>query len=574
MKRRKNRMPTASVSIKTSPLVSNPSLAIATAAAAAVEVVTTTSTVPSQNANCEPLRLTHLKPSFNNHELALAARQDLWHKFIIFDVGDYSKEIILDSVLLTCQPEVILALKYQVDSTKKATFLAKCTIATIDTLVKQGLMIRLPDDNILKLDIVLGFVNNHELPLNLHRIIVDVLNIRWDGSKKILNLENFHHDKQFGSLYCPLSSSSVLIFVFKCCKMRMGNLRDNKLQIRELNLRNNGLLGILLYEKLFGFTLTKLDLSHNKIENIDYLRYFSEFKITELWLDGNPFCKQFKKPEDYIQAVKYVFPHIQRLDGVIIGVKQQLMPPYHPYFLNDESRITLVRQFIQHYFTLFDQKDRTDLNGIYESDAFFSATFGDIANPRHRQLTKIININRNLLKVVDYSRCYKYLLSGAGEIIDSLRRLPPTYHNYKNFTVDILHQGDNHLAVNIQGPFYYREFPISLYFSRTFIIVEKDDREFRIVNDQYHIQSGNATMMENNQNNTGLNVIPNFNPTYLGEGEKNDLVKFLSNVSTMNMEYCREFLQQSDWNLRDAISKFMKSYTVNDIPRKAFGSRR
>ncbi|KAH0549990.1 hypothetical protein KQX54_016773 [Cotesia glomerata] len=521
MKRRKNRMPTASVSIKTSPLASNPSLAVATAAAAAVEVVTTTtSTVPSQNANCEPLRLTYLKPSFNNHELALAARQDLWHKFIIFNVGEYSKETILDSVLLTCQPEVILALKYQVDSTKKATFLAKCTIAAIDTLVKQGLMIRLPDDNILKLDIVLGFVNNQKLPLNLHRIVVDVLNSRWDGSKKILNLENFHHDKQFGSLYCPLSSSSVLVFVFKCCKMRM------------------------------------------------------EFKITELWLDGNPFCKQFKKPEDYIQAVKFVFPHIQRLDGVIIGVKQQLMPPYHPYFLNDESRISLVRQFIQHYFTLFDQKDRTDLNGIYESDAFFSATFGDIANPRHRQLTKIININRNLLKVVDYSRCYKYLLSGAGEIIDTLRRLPPMYHNYKNFTVDILHQGDNHLAVNIQGPFYYREFPISLYFSRTFILVEKDDREFRIVNDQYHIQSGNATMMENNQNNTGLNVIPNFIPTYLGEGEKNDLVKFLSNVSTMNMEYCREFLEQSDWNLRDAISKFMKSYTVNDISRKAFGSRR
>ncbi|XP_057319973.1 nuclear RNA export factor 1-like [Microplitis mediator] len=567
MRKRRNRMPTASVQIKSA------TIALATAnAVAAVTTPPTTSAAPV-NTTCEPLRLTHIKPSFNNHELALAARQDLWHKFIIFDVGEFSMETILDSILSACQPEVILPVQYQVDDSNKATFLAKCTITAIDTFVKQGLMIRLPEDHILKMDIVLGFINMQDLDINLHRIIADVLNSRYDGVKKILNLEDFHHDKQLGSLYCPLSSSGVLILVLKCCKMRIGNSRDNKLQIRELNLRNNRLFGILLYEKLFGFNLTKLDLSHNKISNIDYLRYFSEFKVTELCLDGNPFCEQFNKPEDYIQAVKYVFPNLQKLDGVIIDVKHQHIPLSQKYFLADGSRMNLVRQFVQHYFTLFDQKDRTDLNGLYESNAFFSATFGDIANPRHRQLTKILNINRNLLKVVDYSRCYKYLLNGAGEIIDSLRKLPPTFHNYKTFSIDILHQGNKHLAINIQGPFFYREFPISLFFSRTFIIVEKEDREFRIVNDQYHIRSGNATMIENSNASAALNVVPDFTPTYLGEGEKNDLVKFLSNVSTMKMSFCREFLEQSDWNLRDAISKFMKSYSVNDIPPQAFESK-
>lgn len=525
---------------------------------------------PIITATWEPLRLTHTKPSFNNHELALASRQDLWHKFIIFNVTNYDMEIILDAVTIACQPEVLLPVMYQVDSAEKGSFLAKCSIAAIETLVKQELQIQLPDNHILKMDIVLGFISMQELQINPHRIIADVLYSRWDPIKKSLNLENFHNDKGLGPIYCPLSSPGVFVFVLRCCKMRIGNARDNKVPIKELILRKNKLLGVVLYEKLFNQGLTKLDLSFNKIENIDYLRYFTEFKITDLVLDGNPLCNLYTKSEEYLPAVKYVFPHLQRLDGVTIDIERKCLPLTQPYFLIEPAQSNLITQFIQHYFTLFDQKDRVMLHGLYESDSFFSATLGDLVNHRHRQLTKLLNINRNLLKVVDYSRCYKYLLYGPGEIVDCLRRLPPTYHDYKSFSIDVLHQGDNHIAVAVQGSFYYREFPISLSFNRTFILVEKEDDEYRIINDQYHIHSGNAIMYDGDKTKIGLNTIPNFQPKVMSQSEKNDLLKFLSNVTTMNSVYCQKYLETAGWDLRVAIATFMKAYTVNNVPPKAF----
>ncbi|XP_034943274.1 nuclear RNA export factor 1-like isoform X1 [Chelonus insularis] len=525
----------------------------------------------SMNISWEPLRLTHTKPSFNNHELALAARQDLWHKFIIFDVGDYSMETVLDATLASCQPEVLMPMMYHVDRLNKASFLAKCTIAAIDTLVKQGLEIKLPDDHVLKMDIVLGFINMQSLPINQHRVISQVLISRWDSMKKSLNLENFHHEPKLKSIYCPLSSPGVFVFVLKCCKPRMGNLRDNKLPIRELILKNNGLVGVILYEKLLGFSLTKLDLSFNKIENIDYLRYFSEFKITELCLDGNPLCADYSKPEDYIRAVKNVFPHLQKLDGVVIDVAQKCTPMIQQYFLDDGSRLSLIKQFIKHYFTLYDQNDREVLDGLYESDSFFSFTFGDIANPRHRQLTKVLNLNRNLIKVVDYSRCYKYLFQGSYEIIECLRTLPPTFHDYKSFSIDIIHQGHRYVAFSVQGSFFYREFPVSLLFNRTFIVVEVEDNEYRIINDQYHIQSGNSTMIENDCL-AKLNVVPTFTPVYLGNQEKIQMIGALSNITTMNKTFCREYLENIGWDLRAAFKKFIKAYTVNNIPPHAFKS--
>ncbi|XP_063991603.1 nuclear RNA export factor 1-like [Diachasmimorpha longicaudata] len=529
------------------------------------------------NATWEALRLTHLKPSFNSQELALAARQDLWHKFIIFDAGSYENETVMDAVITACRPEVILPVMYKIEDSRNATFLSKCSIAVIESLVRQGLQICLLDNRILKMDIILGFISMNELQVNPHKLITEVLVSRWDSLKKVLNLDNFKTDKGLGSMYCPLSLPTVFVFVMRCARMRIGNSREKfestRLPVRELNLKNNKLAGVMLYEKALNYTLTKLDLSFNKIENVEFLRYFSEFKITELWLDGNPLCTIYKSPEEYIQAVRKVFPHVQKLDGVIIDIEhKQPIPVNQPCFLLDNSRLSLVKQFVRHYFTLFDQKDRSVLNGLYDANAYFSTTVGHIANPRHRQLTKIMAINRNFLKLVDYSRGYKYLLQGPDQIINTLRRLPPTHHDYKSFAIDLLHQGDHHLVMSIQGTFFYREFPISLNFARTFIIIEKDDHEYRIVNDQYHIQSGNSTIIESDVSKMALNRVPPFEPTYLSANEKDDLLKFLCNVTTMNTQFSEQFLERNNWDLRAAIGAFRKAYTVNDVPPEAFKS--
>lgn len=101
----------------------------------------------------------------------------------------------------------------------------------------------------------------------------------------------------------------------------MGSNRDLKLPVRELSLKHNNFTTITLFEKFFNFHLTKLDLRHNQILDVEDLHYFSEFKITEFRLDGNPLCTKYKSAQEYIQAVKSIFQHLQKLDGVIIGTE-------------------------------------------------------------------------------------------------------------------------------------------------------------------------------------------------------------------------------------------------------------
>ncbi|XP_044017878.1 nuclear RNA export factor 1-like [Aphidius gifuensis] len=517
----------------------------------------------------EPLRLTHLKPSLNSNELILASRQDVYHKFIIYQANDCDPYDLLNSIITTCSPEVMLPMNFDIDISGKGTFITKCSVAAIESFVRQGLLISITTTNqIFKIDIVLGFMSINDLQYNQHQIINNIFGYRWDHSKKILNLQNFHNDEKLKNLYCPLSIIPIFIYIIKCFKSRQ---RDNKLPIRELNLKNNKFTNFIIHEKLFNYTLTKLDLSHNNIVNIELLRYFSEFKITELWLDGNPLCLLYKNSTDYIENVKKIFPFLQKLDGVIIDVERKnIIPLTQQFYLSDNTKINLIKQFVQHYFTMFDQKDRIILNGIYDKDAMFSITIGHISNPKHRQLIKIMSINRNLLKVVDYSRFHKYLLRGPDSIVNTLRKLPSTHHDFKSYSIDILHQTNKQIAMVIQGSFYFREFAIPLSFNRTFIITERIDNEYCIVNDQYHIYNFDSTTINHVDNKQILSCIPKFVPTLLGESEKDDLIKYLSNVTTMNENYSCKLLNKYQWDLRGAISAFIKSYSSNDIPTEAF----
>ncbi|CAK9801753.1 Nuclear RNA export factor 2 [Anthophora quadrimaculata] len=268
----------------------------------------------------------------------------------------------------------------------------------------------------------------------------------------------------------------------------LSNNRDVRLPVRELSLRYNKITAIILFEKFFNYHLTKLDLRHNQIADVEYLRYFSEFKISELWLDGNPLCAKYTKCQDYLQAVKNVFPHLQKLDGIVIGMEQKFVPNIQSNFLRDGSKTCLIKQFVKHYFTLYDQDDRQVMNGLYDRDALYSMTQGPISNYIHKQLTKAFVTNRNLLKFVDYAKCQEFLLRGPEKIISALRSQPPTIHHFKSFHVDLLYEGEVHLAISVQGLFSFREVSCPrMFFNRTFIIMKKEDDEYCITNDQCYL---------------------------------------------------------------------------------------
>ncbi|XP_012255966.2 nuclear RNA export factor 1-like [Athalia rosae] len=530
--------------------------------------------VPGKKNTWEPLRLTHLKPSFNNHELALAARQDLWHKFIIFDAGKYDKDEVLVSIINACEPEFLLPVMYQIDKAGNGTFLTRCNTEAIENLVKQNLCVVTPSEKILKIDVILGFLSMDDLQLNPTKTVAQTLYYKYESGKKILNLDSFQKEKSLGSIYCPVAAPRVLLYVLRCAKMGiMGNIREVKLPIRELALRNNGISSFIPFEKFFNYHLCKLDLRFNELSDVEYLRYFSEFKITELWLDGNPLCMKYTTPEEYIKTIKNIFPHLQKLDGIVIGVEKKLVPIIQNNYIGNGTKLGLVKQFIRHFFTLYDQDDRIVLNGLYDTNALYSMTVGNAPTYTQKNLNRVFANNRNLLKFVDYAKCQEFILRGPEKIISVLRRQPPTTHNLKSLQVDLLHEGTSHLVIAVQGVFYYKSSIFQLmHFNRTFVIIAKEDHEHSIINDQCHFDVAPAayTTGENRDPKFEPKDAPRFKPTLFSNAEKEQLVGFLSELSTMNKEWCKKYLDSAKWDIRVAINSFMKAYMVNDIPRKAF----
>ncbi|XP_011701338.1 PREDICTED: nuclear RNA export factor 2-like isoform X1 [Wasmannia auropunctata] len=539
--------------------------------ASPTSTTTTTSPTTSVQPPWEPHRITYLKPSFDSHEKALASRDDLWHKFIIFDGARYRRADVLRAVVTTCQPALLVPIMYTVEDKGKTAFLAKCASNAVETLVSLDMSVTLPGGQELRIDIVLGYLGAQELRVNTSKIIAEALYARYEPVKKTFNLDDFENERALGSIFCPISIPHIFDLVLRCSRTGiMGGSREanSRLPVRELSLRYNRLTAIILYDKFFNYHLTKLDLRHNQILDVEYLRYFCEYKISELWLDGNPLCARYANSQDYIQAVKNFFPHLQTLDGVVIGMEQKFVPCIQSNYLGNGTRIPLIRQFVKHFFTLYDQEDRIVMNGLYDKNAFYSMTLGGITNHAHKEIVKTFSTNRNLLKFVDYAKCQESLFWGPEKIITALRRQPPTAHNFKTFHVDLLSEEDNYVVISVQGLFSYR-LPAScppMLFNRTFIIIRKEDNEYCIVNDQYYIDGTPAVAAS--EVKIDPRPVPKF--TVLSVTEKEQLLRFLRELTTMNIRYCYKYLQDADWNIRNAITTFMKNYSVNDVCPEAF----
>lgn len=534
----------------------------------------------------EPHRLSHSKPSFDNHEMALASRKDLWHKFIIFDGALHSPTDVLHAVITACDPdasaeyqlcaplkkyeETLIPIMYTIEDKNKSTFLAKCSGTAIENIVKQGLCIKLNGQD-LRMDIVLGYYSIYKLQLNTNRIIAQVLCDRYEPLKKVLNLDDFENEKALGLIFWPISIPKILHSVLLLCSKMgiMGNNRESRLPVRKLSLKNNKITTVKLIDKFFSYHLTKLDLRHNQILDMESLCYFSEFKISELWLDGNPLCAKYKTSQEYVHAVKNVFPYLQKLDGIVIGMEKKFVPSIQSNYLGNGSKISLIKQFVRHFFTLYDQDDRIVMNGLYDKNAVYSMTLSNTTNHIYKEIIKPFSTNRNLLKFADYAKCHEFLLWGPEKIITALQRQPPTLHKFKTFYIDLLNEGDNHIVISVQGLFSYRMLHCHpLLFNRTFIIIRKEDNEYCITNDQYYIDSTPAS----NSSDVKLEFksAPKFSPTVLSVSEKEQLLRFLRELTTMNIRFCYRYLQDAEWDIRNAITIFMQNYAVNDVPPEAF----
>ncbi|KZC11413.1 PREDICTED: nuclear RNA export factor 2-like [Dufourea novaeangliae] len=493
-------------------------------------------------------------------ERTLMSRSDVWHKIRILKGTHYDKETVLKAILNAIEPAELVPVKYQA-LREDTYFLARNCAHALDKLCKTNLIIKNPEGDPLILIVTLGFASIHDLKINLQPLLLAALTKKYDPNKKSLNLEQFHKDPDMSkTVYCPLSQQRTFNHVLKLIKTALTT-------VEYLNLQKNELFNLSPVETSSLISIKYLDLRHNNLYNMDTLTPLKNLCILKLWLDGNPLCENYAKPNQYIESVKKYCPHLIQLDGVYVNTSG--LPLTYTSCLK-ETREELVGKFVSHFFCLYDQADRTVLRGLYHKNAFYSMSLGilpAIACKRNlSQFTACRNLTR---KPVDPNKKRQHLYYGQDNILGGLKRLPRSCHDRNTFVCDLMYDDGTYLAISVGGLFKtVNNASQVLYFNRTFVLLAGNDNEYNILNDQYFVDS---TVEKIPVSKIESKIMyEEIVPTCFSLIEQEELVKKCVDATTLNEEWCRTYLEEAMWNIRKAISNFMKDYKSSAVPSDAF----
>jgi len=142
------------------------------------------------------------------------------------------------------------------------------------------------------------------------------------------------------------------------------------------------------------FQRRAVDLSHNWVHDLELIRFLGNLPLKSLVLHGNPLCRNYSLPSEYVRAVKQVFPQLTTLDGVDLQTNPG--QSVQKNFLCDIGAYELVGQvFIKNYLREFESDDlRGDLTKYYSDNSIFTLTcnYGVVQNHQTRQILPRIGI--------------------------------------------------------------------------------------------------------------------------------------------------------------------------------------
>ncbi|XP_076230307.1 nuclear RNA export factor 1 isoform X2 [Nomia melanderi] len=495
-------------------------------------------------------------------ERTLMGRSDVWHKVRILKGTQYDKETVLKAILNAIEPAELVPVKYQAIG-EDTYFLARNCAHALDKLCKTNLIIKNPEGDPLILIVTLGFASIHDLKLNLQPLLLAALAKKYDPNKKSLNLEQFHRDPDMSkTVYCPLSQQRTFNHVMKLTKTAIATVEN-------LNLQKNELFNLSPIE-VSGLTSIKyLDLRHNNLYNMEVLAPLKSLYILKLWLDGNPLCENYSKPKQYIESAKKYCPNLIQLDGVY--VKTTGLPVTYIRYLKNETREDLVNKFVTHFFNLYDHGDRTILRGLYHKNAFYSMCSSIPPAVAHKRNLVQFTACRNLTKNADPTKKRQHLYFGQDNILGGLKRLPRSYHDKNSFVCDLIYDDGKCIVISVGGLFKTMgNVSQILSFNRTFVLLAGADNEYNILNDQYFVE---LTIEEIPPSSIETKIsYEEIVPTCFSSTEKKELLHKFLETTSLNDEWCHTYLQEAKWDLRKAISNFMKDYKSTTVPAEAFST--
>ncbi|GFY50351.1 nuclear RNA export factor 1 [Trichonephila inaurata madagascariensis] len=409
--------------------------------------------------------------------------------------------------------------------------------------------------------------------------IKNCMSSRYDAISHTLNLSKFHSDPSLKALglFVALNKSTILGIVAKIIKEHIP-------EIEVLDLSDNRLYIIDSLTSLVPVCkqLKSLILRNNKLRSVAELNSLKGLEITDLILDGNPLCDDFKDKTTYISAIRDRFPKLINLDGhslpapIGFDLGPETFPVSKKSFLAADDVKDLVIQFLDQYYTIYDSGDRTKLLDAYHDQANFSLCLSKHSHKSCNGTLASYNLdNRDLLKVNDYGQRFKLLKQGKLSIVNALSELPQTMHDPTSFSVDIFHISPGLMSFSVVGVFKEVGADINnatlKTFSRTYVVVAQG-QGFVITNETLFIAHASQDQQSKAFKVPAPTPSPSPAPSTEEKSahEKQLLVIELSKQTGMNLEFSTKCLEENDWDPQRAFAVFLKFQTEGKLPPEAF----
>ncbi|KAJ8940254.1 hypothetical protein NQ314_010776 [Rhamnusium bicolor] len=422
----------------------------------------------------------------------------------------------------------------------------------------------------------------------------EVMAKRYNSITKALDLTKFHADPDLQGFFCALFKPIVFITVIEI-------IAENIPELEALNLFDNKIMMLSVFKKSLKKlpNLKILHMGNNKLRDISQLDSLQGLPIIDLVLDGNPLCDKFKEQTSYISEVRKRFPKCIKLDGIDlpppicfdITEEHHLPDPQQTFLCNSEGG-SIVRQFLEQYFLIYDTNNRQPLLQAYHENAIFSMTMAYPYGCKDKAAAWLHwyhTDNRNLKRVLDTERRVKLLKQGQLAVVSYLQEMPLTKHDIHSFTVDLTLFTPQMLCLTVSGMF--RELksgnksPPIRYFFRTLVIVPAGSG-FCIANEELHITNAFP-----DQAKEAFKTPVAVEPTPVApvatvsspggpavspivpvpdDATKQEMVRQMSAQSGMNLEWSLKCLEETQWDFQRASLVFQHLQSQGVIPPEAF----
>uniref|UniRef100_A0A1B0CGX4 Putative mrna export factor tap/mex67 n=1 Tax=Lutzomyia longipalpis TaxID=7200 RepID=A0A1B0CGX4_LUTLO len=500
---------------------------------------------------------------------------NLWHFVMIIHNGCYSRRDILNG-LYAIQVKSNCFPYHYINGDRADTFYLLDSFNLMHEIYNNGMELALPDANVsLKVEFRLNVIATKRLDaIKCETAIEKALQERIDDAKMVLDLSNFAEAMEKHDFIFEMRNPQAITTLFAC---RMGRFAP---RVNTILLNDNEIS--VIRDVLLLLSAQTLDLSNNKIENLENIFIINSANITNLRLMGNPLCKKYSSSLQYISAVRGVFSGLKTLDGVDVA-NDDVTNGYRNWICSPDC-FSFVSQFIDKYFRAYDSLHRGNLKDLYSRRSILTVgtdfTKIKMMTMQKQKWQHYTTLSRNMLNVANYRQKNHLVYVGWSGIYDALCKLPPTEHDRQSFCVEVPIYSDEMAVITIYGMFREQiqsllDKELILGFSRTFILrpIEADCGLFGngiryfIVNEK--ISVFNPTIIQH-QNAFKVPAEVPERPKEITEEEKKEFTLMFSDCTNLKPGWSRRCLTKVNWDFKLALEVFVSLFEENKIPAKGF----